>query len=531
MSNHPSTITSFDQFRLSEPVQRAIRDARFATPTPVQQAAIPLAIDRRDILATAQTGTGKTAAFTLPMIDRLAGGRARARMPRALILEPVRELALQVQEQVNLFSAHVNLSSELFIGGVNIGPQIRRAAQPVDVMIATPGRLLDLFDRGALLLIGVEILVIDEADRMLDMGFIPDIESIVAKLPVRRQTMMLSATMPPEIGRIAKRFLQRPARVSVAPPAATTELVDQSVIHCRAGDKDRILRTLLGNPAIESALVFCNRKRTVDELVRTLRRDRVQVEPLHGDMAQPVRLKTMEAFRGGEIRVLVATDVAGRGLDVRGISHVLNYDVPTQPEDYVHHIGRTGRAGTPGTSITLAASAEREHLEAIEKLINLKIRVQRADEGAAPAVSPTAEHKPEAKPRRANRTEKNTSSDQPAGSDGSSHPLAHILAPAAPRHRTPPARQHRNGIAAAPKRPPTWSETVGKARRRHQDADAEPVKRAPSRKGYRRSQTTSNLNTSPDKRPAAGRTSRGSKFFRDSEHVPAFLRPPPGATD
>ncbi len=527
MSSRPSTITSFDQFRLSEPVQRAIRDARFTTPTPVQQAAIPLAIERRDILATAQTGTGKTAAFTLPMIDRLAGGRARARMPRALILEPVRELALQVQEQVNLFSAHVNLSSELFIGGVNIGPQIRRAAQPVDVMIATPGRLLDLFDRGALLLIGVEILVIDEADRMLDMGFIPDIESIVAKLPVRRQTMMLSATMPPEIGRIAKRFLQRPARVSVAPPAATTELVDQSVIHCRAGDKDRILRTLLGNPAIESALVFCNRKRTVDELVRTLRRDRVQVEPLHGDMAQPVRLKTMEAFRGGEIRVLVATDVAGRGLDVRGISHVLNYDVPTQPEDYVHHIGRTGRAGTPGTSITLAASAEREHLEAIEKLINLKIRVQRADEGAAPVISPTAE----AKPRRARRIEKDASSDQPPAPDGSSHPLAHILTPAAPRHRTPPVRQHRNGIAAAPKRIPSWSETVGKARRRHQDADAEPVKRAPSRKGYRRSQTASNLNTGPDKRPAAARTSRGSKSFRDSEHVPAFLRPPPAATD
>ncbi len=209
-------------------------------------------------------------------------------MPRALILEPVRELALQVQEQVNLFSAHVNLSSELFIGGVNIGPQIRRAAQSVDIMIATPGRLLDLFDRGALLLIGVEILVIDEADRMLDMGFIPDIESIVAKLPVRRQTMMLSATMPPEIGRIAKRFLQRPARVSVAPPAATTELVEQSVIHCRASDKDRTLRTLLGSPAVESALVFCNRKRTVDELVGTLRRDRVPVEPLHGDMPQPV---------------------------------------------------------------------------------------------------------------------------------------------------------------------------------------------------------------------------------------------------
>ena len=362
MSSGSGAITSFDQFRLSEPVLRAVHDARFTTPTPVQQAAIPLALERRDILATAQTGTGKTAAFTLPMIDRLAGGRARARMPRALILEPVRELALQVQEQVNLFSAHVNLSSELFIGGVNIGPQIRRAAQPVDIMIATPGRLLDLFDRGALLLIGVEILVIDEADRMLDMGFIPDIESIVAKLPVRRQTMMLSATMPPEIGRIAKRFLQRPARVSVAPPAATTELVDQSVIHCRASDKDRTLRTLLGNPAVESALVFCNRKRTVDELVGTLRRERVAVEPLHGDMPQPVRLKTMEAFRAGDIRILVATDVAGRGLDVQGISHVFNYDVPTpagglrapyrphRARRQSRHLGHAGGRGRTRTS-------------------------------------------------------------------------------------------------------------------------------------------------------------------------------------
>ena len=522
MSSEPGAITSFDQFRLSEPVQRAVRDARFTIPTPVQQAAIPLALERRDILATAQTGTGKTAAFTLPMIDRLAGGRARARMPRALILEPVRELALQVQEHVNLFSAHVNLSSELFIGGVNIGPQIRRAAQPVDIMIATPGRLLDLFDRGALLLIGVEILVIDEADRMLDMGFIPDIESIVAKLPVRRQTMMLSATMPPEIGRIAKRFLQRPTRVSVAPPAATTELVDQSVIHCRASEKDRTLRTLLGNPAVESALVFCNRKRTVDELVGTMRRDRVAVEPLHGDMPQPVRLKTMEAFRAGDIRILVATDVAGRGLDVQGISHVFNYDVPTQPEDYVHHIGRTGRAGNPGTSITLAAAGEREHLQAIEKLINLKIRVRSVNEDVVPAAAPAAGVRPPAKAvtRRPGRAEA-----APATS-GTDHPLADILAPAPTRGRTPAPRRRRNGVAAPPKRTATWSETLGNARRQHEEADAAPAKRRPAAKSSRRAKAPPTVDERPEARPRGPRSSRSPRFFTDSDDVPAFLRPP-----
>ncbi len=525
MSSGPGAITSFDQFRLSEPVQRAVRDARFTTPTPVQQAAIPLALERRDILATAQTGTGKTAAFTLPMIDRLAGGRARARMPRALILEPVRELALQVQEQVNLFSAHVNLSSELFIGGVNIGPQIRRAAQPVDIMIATPGRLLDLFDRGALLLIGVEILVIDEADRMLDMGFIPDIESIVAKLPVRRQTMMLSATMPPEIGRIAKRFLQRPARVSVAPPAATTELVDQSVIHCRASDKDRTLRTLLGSPAVESALVFCNRKRTVDELVGTLRRDRVPVEPLHGDMPQPVRLKTMEAFRAGDIRILVATDVAGRGLDVQGISHVFNYDVPTQPEDYVHHIGRTGRAGNPGTSITLAAAGEREHLEAIEKLINLKIRVRSVNEDTARAVAPAADAKPTARPAAKAATRRPRQTDSAPDPSGADHPLAHILAPAPARRRTPAPRRHRNGVAAPPKRTATWSETLGDARRRNEEADGQPARRRPAAKSHRRGKAPS-TDERPDARPHGPRSARSPKFFTDSDDVPAFLRPP-----
>ncbi len=512
------TVSAFDRFRLTEPILRAVRDAGFTTPTPVQQAAIPLAVEGRDVLATAQTGTGKTAAFTLPMINRLAGGRARARMPRALVLEPVRELALQVQEQVDLFSAHVNLSSELFIGGVNIGPQVRRAAQPVDILIATPGRLLDLFDRGALLLIGVEFLVIDEADRMLDMGFIPAIESIAAKLPARRQTMMLSATMPPEIGQIAKRFLQRPERVSVAPPAATADMVDQSVIHCGSRDKDRVLGTLLGNPAIDSALVFCNRKRTVDDLVRSLRRERIEVDALHGDMPQQVRLKTMEAFRGGKIRVLVATDVAGRGLDVHGISHVFNYEVPTQPEDYVHHIGRTGRAGVRGTSVTLATAKEREHLEAIEKLINLQIPVRRTAEDTATANGRTGTDR---------RTGRKAVADPVPHSDESRHPLANILAPAPARRPTPARTRDDHEAAPAHRRPASWSETLDQSRRQRPDAGAAPANRRPSSAARGRSSAPPDGNPPAGPPPDTGRPARHPKFFTNSDDVPAFLRPPP----
>ena len=477
MSTSETPTLTFDDFQLSEPVRRAIRDANFTTPTPVQHAAIPLLLQRRDVLATAQTGTGKTAAFTLPLIDRLAGGRARARMPRALILEPVRELALQVQEQVELFSAHVNLSSELFIGGVNIGPQMRQAAQPIDIMIATPGRFLDLFDRGALLLIGVEMLVIDEADRMLDMGFIPDIERIVAKLPTKRQTVMLAATMPTEIARIAHRFLRRPARVSVAPPSAPTELVDQSLIHCQASAKNRTLRSLLRDRAVETALVFCNRKRTVDDLVKTLRRDGVPVAALHGDMSQPVRLQTMDGFRNGSIRFLVATDVAGRGLDIQGISHVFNYDVPTQPEDYVHHIGRTGRAGVRGASVTLATPPERDHIQAIEKLINLKIPVRDADASASIQTGAAGTG------RFATRANTSAAATRPAERQARSD-LPERGDNAAPaRRRAAPNRKKPNEVLApAPKKLPSWSEKVGRARRRHRD----PADQATSEHGGRK---------------------------------------------
>ncbi len=520
MSGATGGAPAFDRFQLAEPIRRAVRDAGFTTPTPIQQAAIPVALEGRDILATAQTGTGKTAAFTLPMIHRLSGGRARARMPRALVLEPVRELALQVQEQIDLFSAHVSLSSDLFIGGVNIAPQAQRAAQPLDILIATPGRLLDLFDRGALLLIGVEFLVIDEADRMLDMGFIPAIESIAAKLPAKRQTMMLSATMPPEIGQIAKRFLRDPERISVAPPAATADMVDQSVIHCGARDKDRVLGTLLANPAIDSALVFCNRKRTVDELVRTLRRSRVQVDALHGDMPQQVRLRTMEAFRSGEIRVLIATDVAGRGLDVRGISHVFNYEVPHQAEDYVHHIGRTGRAGVRGTSITLASAGEREDLEAIEKLINLKIPVRRMNGKRQPPPPEAAAKNPSratGTARKKPRVHADPASEPP-------HPLAHILAPA--RRPLPAGREPGHDAAPTPGQSSSWSETFRQSRRREPDRTpaAAPSSTAPPPRN--RAARPAPARPASDPLPAPSRPARRPKFFTNSDDVPAFLQLP-----
>ena len=520
MSTSETPKLTFDDFQLSEPVRRAVRDANFTTPTPVQHAAIPLILQNRDVLATAQTGTGKTAAFTLPMIDRLAGGRARARMPRALILEPVRELALQVQEQVELFSAHVNLSSELFIGGVNIGPQIKQASQSIDIMIATPGRLLDLFDRGVLLLIGVEMLVIDEADRMLDMGFIPDIERIVAKLPTKRQTVMLSATMPTEVGRIAHRFLQRPARVSVAPPSAATELVDQSLIHCQASAKDRTLRSLLRNHAVETALVFCNRKRTVDDLLKTLRRDGLPVAALHGDMAQPVRLQTMDGFRNGSIRFLVATDVAGRGLDIQGISHVFNYDVPTQPEDYVHHIGRTGRAGIRGASVTLATPPERDHIQAIEKLMKFKIPVRDADASGSIQTGAAGTGR---FATRANTSAVARPSERQARSDLPEQ--GNNAAPA--RRRAAPIRKKPNEVPAPePKKLPSWSEKVGRARRQNRDsADRAPPNMVAGSPLRQKPVPRQDADTRSDRR-AGRKAASGTRSFRDTEDVPAFLRAP-----
>ena len=367
---------SFDTLGLSDKVVQAVQAAGYTTPTPIQAEAIPHILARRDVLGIAQTGTGKTASFTLPMLTRLEKGRARARMPRTLILEPTRELAAQVEENFTRYGINHKLTVALLIGGVSFEEQGKKIARGADVLIATPGRLLDHTERGGLLLTGVEILVIDEADRMLDMGFIPDIERIVKLIPFTRQTLLFSATMPSEIGRLADKFLQNPVRVEVAKPATAAENVTLSLVASGAkpGEKRATLRDQINRAEnLTNAIIFCNRKRDVATLYRSLQKHGYSVGALHGDMDQHSRLKTLDAFRDNEITLLVASDVAARGLDIPNVSHIFNFDVPTHAEDYVHRIGRTGRAGRSGEAITIATRAEGKYIDAIERLIGKAI--------------------------------------------------------------------------------------------------------------------------------------------------------------
>ncbi|HEY6334500.1 MAG TPA: DEAD/DEAH box helicase, partial [Alphaproteobacteria bacterium] len=363
----------FSDLGLSDDVLRSVSDAGYEIPTPIQEQAIPIVLQGRDVLGCAQTGTGKTAAFTLPMVDILSSGRARARMPRSLILEPTRELASQVGESFEVYGKHAKLSKALLIGGVSFDDQEKLIDRGVDVLIATPGRLLDHIERGKVLLSDIKILVIDEADRMLDMGFIPDVERIVSMIPKIRQTLFFSATMAPEIRRLADAFLMNPREISVAPPASPAETVDQSLVIVDAAAKRDVLRQLIEREDVRNALVFCNRKRDVDILFRSLKKHGVDAAALHGDLAQELRTDTLERFKRGEIRILVCSDVAARGLDIQFLSHVFNFDVPHNAEDYIHRIGRTGRAGRRGRSIMLATPAEAKSLAAIERLMKHEI--------------------------------------------------------------------------------------------------------------------------------------------------------------
>jgi len=363
----------FNDLGLSNELLRAIGDAGYETPTPIQEQAIPYVLMNRDVLGCAQTGTGKTASFVLPMLDILSAGRARARMPRSLILEPTRELAAQVAENFKTYGKYQKLSMALLIGGVSFEDQERALDRGVDVLIATPGRLLDHFERGKVLLSDVKILVIDEADRMLDMGFIPDVERIVKLLPRMRQTLMFSATMPREIRSLAERFLMNPKEVTVSPPSTTAETVEQMLVLVSARDKREVLRTLLREEQVANALIFCNRKRDVGILHRSLERHGFEAGALHGDMDQFSRMATLDSFKKGEIKYLVCSDVAARGLDIAGMSHVFNFDVPINAEDYVHRIGRTGRAGKSGRAITLATEEDARYVAAIQKMIGKPI--------------------------------------------------------------------------------------------------------------------------------------------------------------
>jgi superfamily II DNA/RNA helicase len=388
---------TFDLLGLSDGVLRAVTDAGYETPTPIQEQAIPYVLMGRDILGCAQTGTGKTASFTLPMIDILSQGRARARMPRSLILTPTRELAAQISENFTVYGKYSKLSMALLIGGESFGPQVAKLDRGVDVLIATPGRLIDHFERGRILLTDVKILVIDEADRMLDMGFIPDVERIASFLPKIKQTLFFSATFPKEVKRLADKFLMNPKEITISPKTSAAETVEHFLIPAPGKDtgKQAALRDLLKKEAVKNALIFCNRKRDVDAVAKSLKSNGFSACPLHGDMAQASRTETLENFKAGKVTYMVATDVAGRGIDIAGLSHVFNYDVPYHAEDYIHRIGRTGRAGAKGRAVMLVTGEDKKYIDAIQKLIGKQIPQYR-QEGTTPAVA--AESSPDTTP-------------------------------------------------------------------------------------------------------------------------------------
>ncbi|MEN9851954.1 MAG: hypothetical protein RL128_2117, partial [Pseudomonadota bacterium] len=389
-------MTKFSDLALDPRVLQAVAEAGYETPTPIQAQAIPHALQGKDVLGIAQTGTGKTASFTLPMITLLGQGRARARMPRSLVLAPTRELAAQVAENFDIYAKHTKLTKALLIGGVSFGEQDKLIDRGVDVLIATPGRLLDHFERGKLLLTGVQIMVVDEADRMLDMGFIPDIERIFSLTPFTRQTFFYSATMAPEIERITNTFLSAAVKIEVARQATTSTTIDQKLIQFTPSRKDRsftekraVLRALIKaeGDSCTNAIIFCNRKMDVDVVAKSLKSHGFDAAPIHGDLDQSMRTRTLEQFRDGKLQLLIASDVAARGLDVPSVSHVFNFDMPSHPEDYVHRIGRTGRAGRLGKAYSICVPSDAKYLAAIESLVKQEIPRGEVPEGALEGLS------------------------------------------------------------------------------------------------------------------------------------------------
>ncbi len=392
---------TFEELGLGPNTLRAVTESGYTEPTPIQAGAIPKVLQRQDVLGIAQTGTGKTASFTLPMMEILSQGRAKARMPRSLIIEPTRELAAQVAENFEKYSKYHRLSMALLIGGVSFGDQDKKLMQGVDVLICTPGRLLDQYDRGKILMSGVQLLVIDEADRMLDMGFIPDIERIFKMTPFTRQTLFFSATMPAEIQRIVDTFLHQPAKVEVARQATTAKTVSQNLLSLPRNDpkaKRAALRDIMVKEQLKNAILFCNRKKDVDVVAKSLSRHKINAAPIHGDLSQSIRTETLAKFKAGDIRILVASDVAARGLDIPDVSHVLNYDVPFHAEDYVHRIGRTGRAGRKGTAITISTPIDHKALAAIVEMLGQDIPEYHLGKTAkAPAPKTTRKPAPKVK--------------------------------------------------------------------------------------------------------------------------------------
>ncbi len=523
--------TTFADLGLSEPILRAVAESGYLYPTPIQEQAIPVVLMGRDVLGVAQTGTGKTAGFTLPMLDILAGSRAKARMPRSLILEPTRELALQVAEQFVKYGKYLNLNHALLIGGESMNDQRDVLEKGVDVLIATPGRLLDLFDRGRILLADCKLLVIDEADRMLDMGFIPDVERIVSFLPKLRQTLFFSATMAPEIRRLADAFLQNPKEISVSRPATVATTIVTGLVWVREHDKREALRRLLRKQEVQNALIFCNRKVDVNILYKSLKKHGFSVGELHGDMDQSARFATLNRFKAGDIKLLVCSDVAARGLDIGGLSHVFNFDVPFHAEDYVHRIGRTGRAGREGHAFTLAAPEDAKSVAAIEKLTgtpNPRMEIEGLDpvtpeeiaEGAkakrgrfgrAPSRAPERGRRDGGGPRREERGPRRDDRGPPREDRG---PRREDRAAAPPRERRGP-EPRREDRGPEPRRDERRDERGPEPRREERMAEPPREDRAPRRDDRRDDRRRDDRR---DRRDDLGPAVQG---FGDS--VPAFM--------
>ena len=524
-------MTEFSQLGLSPTTLQAVADTGYTTATPIQAQAIPVALAGRDVLGIAQTGTGKTAAFTLPLVEILSKGRARARMPRALVLAPTRELADQVASSFEKYAKGTKLTWVLLIGGVSMGDQVAALNKGVDVLIATPGRLLDLFERGKMMLNGVELMVVDEADRMLDMGFIPDIERIFKLTPPKRQTLFFSATMPPEITRLTTQFLKDPTRIEASRPAMTAETITQYLVRIPSSDpkmKRAALRALIGRADVKNGIVFCNRKSEVDVVAKSLKQHGFDAAPIHGDLDQSLRTKTLAAFRSGELKLLVASDVAARGLDIPDVSHVFNYDVSHHADDYVHRIGRTGRAGKTGQTFMIVTPGDDRSLDKVLKLIKMapeELVLDSADLGGGSSRRPEKAERAEPSRDRAERPARSrrapaarTGETVEAAPEAPAAPVAEAAPPPAAETEAPPARRSRSRRG---KSAPTVAEAPAEVRETPVEA---PVAAAESVSQERPAQEA-HLRQSDRRgaRPAAEPQRSNGRPFGESE-VPAFLR-------
>ena len=518
-------MTKFSDLKLDPKVLKAIEDAGYETPTPIQAGAIPPALEGRDVLGIAQTGTGKTASFTLPMITLLAKGRARARMPRSLVLCPTRELAAQVAENFDPYTKYHKLTKALLIGGVSFKEQDQLIDRGVDVLIATPGRLLDHFERGKLLLTGVQIMVVDEADRMLDMGFIPDIERIFSLTPFTRQTLFFSATMAPEIERITNTFLSAPERIEVARQASASDTITQGVVMFRASRKDReasekrqLLRALIDAEGTEcrNAIIFCNRKTDVDIVAKSLAKYGYDAAPIHGDLDQSQRTRTLDGFRDGTLRFLVASDVAARGLDIPNVSHVFNFDVPSHAEDYVHRIGRTGRAGRTGTAIMICVARDEKNFADVERLLQTEIpRRDNPLEGVIPAPSDDEDGGAERTPSARGKSGSSRSRSSRSRSGGKSDAPRETVAVAAPAED-----KDRDAAEAAP--------APRREERPHEDAKPEPRAARNDQRTEQRAERSRDDNRPAPSRPRSGASrdhgrDNGPKVMGMGDHLPSFI--------